>query len=256
MKNELLQVTPEIANKLLLRNTNNRNLSDRLVSKYAQDMKNGDWRITHQGIAFYEDGSLADGQHRLLGIVRADVPVMMYVTRGLPREAAINIDVHRPRSTIDGIKIGELSDWIESKHITMAGLITHPKRLSTTEVIKFLDAIEPSARFATDVFCSNRRYLTASVIHAALCSAHHNGEDPKMLQVFAEVIYNGMSSCAEEKIIVLARDAYFHNINNGAQDKQDKYYKTQRAIYAFCHGEVVKRLTTPKDKVYSFDGLF
>jgi hypothetical protein len=256
MKTELLQVTPEIANKLLQRNLNNRNLSDRLVSKYEQDMRGGNWTITHQGIAFYEDGTLADGQHRLAAIIRSGVPISMYVTRGLKREQAINIDMNRPRSVIDGIKIGELSDWIEARHITMCGVITHPKRLSTNEMVDFLERIKPSAQFVTEVFASNRRYLTPSVIHAGLCIAHHNGEKPALLARFSDVLATGVAEHQSERVAILAREAFFHNINNGAADKKEKYLKMQKAIYAYCHGETIKRLTIPKEEIYTFKGLF
>lgn len=256
MKNELLQVTPEIATKLLQRNLNNRNLSDRLVTKYEQDMRNGNWTVTHQGIAFYEDGTLADGQHRLAAIIRSGVPITMYVTRGLKREQAINIDMSRPRSVIDGIKIGELSDWIEARHVTMCSVVTHPKRLSTSEMVAFLERIKPSAQFATEVFAANRRYLTGSVIHSALSIAHHNGENPRLLARFAEVLLTGVAEHSSERIVILGREAFFHNINNGAADKKEKFLKLQRAIYAYCHGETIKRLTVPKEEIYTFKGLF
>lgn len=256
MKNELLKITPAIATQLLQRNLSNRNLSDRLVSKYEQDMRSGNWTVTHQGIAFYEDGTLADGQHRLVAVVRSGVPITMYVTRGLKKEQAINIDMSRPRSVIDGIKIGELSDWIEARHVTMCSVITHPKRLSTNEIVEFLERIKPSAQLATDAFAANRRYLTGSVIHSALSIAHFNGEKPNLLTRFAEVLLTGVAEHASERIIILGREAFFHNINNGAADKRDKFLKLQRAIYAYCRGETIKRLTVPKEAIYTFKGLF
>jgi hypothetical protein len=49
----------------------NRPLSQRTVNRYAIQMLRGLWKLTHQGIGFAKNGSLKDGQHRLLAIVQA-----------------------------------------------------------------------------------------------------------------------------------------------------------------------------------------
>ena len=253
---EMLRITPEMATRFLQTNDKNRNLSDRLVQKYAQDMKNGNWTTTHQGIAFYEDGTLADGQHRLVGITRANIPVTMYVTYGLPKHTAMNIDMSRPRSMIDGIKISGTSDWIEHKHIAMIKLMVEPKRMGSHEIVELLNMFDESAKFAVKSFPTNRRYLTNSVIHAGLCIAHYHGESEKKLRNFAEVLLSGVPENSNEKVIILLRESFLRNPNNGSSDKRDKLYKTERAIYAFCHNESIGRLMQPKEPTYSTEGLF
>lgn len=74
-------ITPEIAKTYLTRNVNNRKPSNKTVSIYAREMKMGKWQLTHQGLAFDENGDLLDGQHRLWAVVEADVPVQMIVSR-------------------------------------------------------------------------------------------------------------------------------------------------------------------------------
>jgi hypothetical protein len=256
MKIEMVRITPDMASRMLSLNTKNRNLSDRLVSKYSQDMTNGNWSVTHQGIAFYEDGTLADGQHRLEAIIRSGATVTMYITQGLQKTQSINIDAHRPRSTIDGIRIGGLSDWIQSKHISMASVLTSPKRLAATELVNFLESISDSAQFATDAFPTNRRYLTASIIHAALCLAHFAGERPSYLRRFAEVLLSGIAEGTDERVIVLAREAFLRNPNNTDSDKIEKFLKLQRAISSYCHDIEVLRLTVPKETIYTMEGMF
>src|SRR5689334_16298317 len=49
----------------------NRPISQRKVNQYAADMLADNWRLTHQGIGFSNDGLLKDGQHRLLAVVQA-----------------------------------------------------------------------------------------------------------------------------------------------------------------------------------------
>lgn len=253
MLTKLIEITPQLAQDYLQRNPKNRNVSARLVEKYAQDIMQGQWSLTHQGIAFYEDGTLADGQHRLHGIIKAGVPVKMMVTHGLKQSDAINIDAHRARSAIDGIKIGSLSDWIQAKHLTMLSLITHPKRLSTHESVDLLNMLEDSAKFALKAFPTNKRYLTSSVIHAAITLAHHCGENPAKLMRFGDVFATGLAEKKEELVIALLREAFFNNNRGGAQDKYEKFLKTQKAINCYCRGEEVKRLMLPKGPVYKFE---
>lgn len=60
------EISPEQAAKWLERNDNNRNVNVAKVKKMAKDMREGHWDTTHQGIAIASDGTLVDGQHRLL----------------------------------------------------------------------------------------------------------------------------------------------------------------------------------------------
>lgn len=62
----------------------NRSINKPLVNSYASDMVRGRWGLSHQGIAFDEDGRLIDGQHRLWAVVKAGIPVTMTVTTGVP----------------------------------------------------------------------------------------------------------------------------------------------------------------------------
>ena len=81
-------VTPALAKEWLEKNTNNRILNDVRVNDYIRDLKNGHWQLTHQGVAFYENGVLADGQHRLIAIAKSGISVEILVTRNMPLSTA------------------------------------------------------------------------------------------------------------------------------------------------------------------------
>ena len=89
----------------------NRSVSQARVEMFAAAMKNGEWRTTHQGIAFDENGKLIDGQHRLWAIVTSDQDIKMVVTRGIPIADMPVVDRGRVRSLgdilhIDGVEKG------------------------------------------------------------------------------------------------------------------------------------------------------
>ncbi|WP_198284957.1 hypothetical protein [Saccharomonospora cyanea] len=87
------------------KNTNNRPLSSQTVTSLARAIERGEWQLTHQGIAFDEDGLLVDGQHRLAAIKKAGVPVRISVTHGVPRSAFAVMDTGRKRTGRDALSL-------------------------------------------------------------------------------------------------------------------------------------------------------
>lgn len=97
-----INISPKLAEQMLARaNPENRNNPDWRIAEVAAAMKRGEWKITHQGIAFSNDGVLLDGHTRLRAIVKAQHPVIMLVTFGLPRSATIAMDSGKARSVSD-----------------------------------------------------------------------------------------------------------------------------------------------------------
>ena len=81
------------------------------IKRYAQLMVNGEWALTHQGIALSTEDKLIDGQHRLEAIVYAkenlgvDVKVKMPVFKGLSPEVFDILDQGRNRKAKDAFAI-------------------------------------------------------------------------------------------------------------------------------------------------------
>lgn len=80
---------------------NNRPVRAGCVERYAADMANGKWRVTHQGIAIDKNGYVIDGQHRLDGIIKSGATIEILVTRGLEPENFDVIDSGSARTCSD-----------------------------------------------------------------------------------------------------------------------------------------------------------
>lgn len=254
MRTELVKVTPVLAEHYLSKNVSNRSVSQRLVDKYSHEMQQGEWVMNHQGIAFYEDGAVADGQHRLLAILQSRATVPLMVTFGLKRPAAVTIDVGRKRSVADGIQIGELSDWITKRHISIINQIAEPKRLTTTETVEWLEGMKESAQFAVATFASNKRALVNSVLHAAVALAHfYNPDKEDMLLKFATVYMQGLATTKADLSAIKLRDEFLTNTNSGSSFRKDKFLKAQRALQAYLNGESLSRLVRPKDEIWIYN---
>jgi len=86
----VVDVTPELAQSWLDSSKPNRSVFEYQVQKLTAEMRAGHWKPNHNGIAFAEDGTLLDGLHRLLAVVRSGMTVPMKVVVDEPVE---NMDV-------------------------------------------------------------------------------------------------------------------------------------------------------------------
>ena len=103
----IVTLTPERAKGLLDLNTNNfRNIDSHRVKKYSRAMQLGFWEENGEPIQIYEDGTLANGQHRLHAIVDSGVTLNNIV---------IVTGIKRTVTTFDDGKIRTLAQKAKAK---------------------------------------------------------------------------------------------------------------------------------------------
>ncbi|MHA3980704.1 hypothetical protein ACW9UR_23805 [Halovulum sp. GXIMD14794] len=105
-----ITVTPDMASKWLSPKINrkNRRTQKNHVAAIARDIRNGNWMMNAQPICFTKDPlkeypageepRLLNGQHRLLGIRDADMPVELPIAVNIPEEAFATFDTHAKRT--------------------------------------------------------------------------------------------------------------------------------------------------------------
>ena len=103
MKSSVRLITPEVASLLLESNNGNRKLRRQTVCYYADEMKKGNWQLTHQGIAISTEGRLLDGQHRLSAVVLSGVSIQMMVFEDCNDGSFNMMDIGLKRNTNDTI---------------------------------------------------------------------------------------------------------------------------------------------------------
>lgn len=100
----VVYITPEMAREWLKKNEINRRVSNQKVYNYAKDMEQGKWQLNGEPICFRKDGSLANGQHRLIAISRQTRAIPMMVIWGIDDDVNI-YDRGRNRGLADTIGI-------------------------------------------------------------------------------------------------------------------------------------------------------
>ena len=98
-----VNVTPGLAKRLLERNTRNRKISEKVVLKYVEEIRAGDWKLTPSGIGFDSSGVLIDGQHRLAAVAKSGLAAPMLITLGLPTASQEKVDRQRRRTLFDAL---------------------------------------------------------------------------------------------------------------------------------------------------------
>lgn len=94
-------ITPDIAKEYLKCNKFNRRVSRPTVNKYKTELLNGNFEYNGESIIFCEDGSLFDGQHRLLACVETGIPFESVVSRGVNQDRLHTIDSGKSRNASD-----------------------------------------------------------------------------------------------------------------------------------------------------------
>jgi hypothetical protein len=85
-------LTPALAELLLARNPNNRNISRVGLDREIADMKRGDWKLNGETIIVADTGELNDGQHRCQAVVTSGVAIKTFMVFGVSRESRDTID--------------------------------------------------------------------------------------------------------------------------------------------------------------------
>lgn len=105
MKAEFKLVTPKMAQEFLIKNIANRTINQAIVKAYAEELSKGSFITNGDSIRFDINGTLIDGQHRLLAIIMSGVSANILIVYGLPVEAFKTIDCGKKRSAADVLKI-------------------------------------------------------------------------------------------------------------------------------------------------------
>ena len=252
---EKMTVTPELADRWFAkRNNRNRVFSKFTAAAYATDMAEGRWKLTHQNaIAFYEDGQLADGQHRLAAIVDSGVSIEFLVFFGLKDDDAYGIDAHKMRQTHDQIRIAGGNDWITKDIVAMARMGIQDKKPSPQQIVAFSNDHKASLSFALDNL--PKSYYSAPV-RVALAAAFYS-EDRAKLRHWCEVAKSGLGVSRDDVPILafrerLNRDPVLKMGGHGGRAREMLCKLAMRSIQAYCTGEQISRIQEPKEKIYGF----
>ena len=187
---EVRTITPADASAMLSRNSRNRSLRPIYAAALARDMTAGRWVFTGDPIRLFEDGEVADGQHRLRAVVMSGIPQTFAVVSGVSDEAMQAIDSGRKRSGADRLALAGVKN---SKRIaptlnlmavlaqrTYSASLTGPEMFAAMQMHPDVGA-SVEATHNVGLGCEN----IIAALHYAGTIAGHEAQADAMLSVFS-----------------------------------------------------------------------
>lgn len=249
METKVVNITPDMAKEWLEKNmAHNRPVLASTVHAYARQMRAGKWNLTHQGIAFDENGELIDGQHRLRAIIEANIPVQMNVTYNVHRQPGevFTIDMGRKRtyasiaimSGIDDAVIKNMGSYVNAYIRWKLPGFRKPEPAEAMDYIeRHYDDIKKLYLYVGGSNhgqgARNGSSKIPAIVGAALLAAIYRGESSDALYKFCNVYrLNEVSDCENynPKYALNLRDYVKSYKVNG-----DVYNRCESSIWAFAH---------------------
>jgi len=191
MKHMVMSVSPALAEEWLKMNTNNRKKRPSTVKKYARAMRDGAWKLTHQGIAFDEDNRLLDGQHRLEAIVQSGATVEMLVCFDVSRDVFAFIDDGAIRNSAD--RLGK--DKNHSEAIRFACRMIFGREPTPTDLIE-VDGHIGDTLADLIAFCpTSVKYFSCAAMKVSAVAHILAGSDERyVLETYRSLVLSDLSS--------------------------------------------------------------
>jgi len=247
-RNSLMTITPDMAQRWLdASNDHNRPLSMAYCERLARDMREGNWKTTHEGIAFSSHGRLLDGQHRLKAITLAKVSVEMFVWFDVPPDALMAINNGRPRNLVDSLSLSGVAGNIDFGDIAILravlGGMGRAPTLTSAEAAAAYQQHKEAIEFAK-VYLPRRAGITSvatSDVRAVIVRAYYS-VDLERLSAFCQVLSTGVATGPEDRPVVLLFSHLVRNPGTTEMARHDRYARAQRALAAYLRGEDLGRL--------------
>ena len=165
---KFIEVTPEMAEAWLAKNSMNRPLSRWWVEKLKDNYRRGEWVCNGESLIISRDGALLDGQHRLTMIKELGVKVRQLVVEGMDPAVFYTLGQFKSRKGQDVLAIaGFQNRYVLRAAITgvvMAVRNTTKPDLSNYQVLEMME-LHPGLNDAVTLLCDLRMALGGS--HAA-----------------------------------------------------------------------------------------
>lgn len=130
---EAIKLTPGVAAILFIdHNKQNREWRHLASEAYAEEIRQGLWEYTNQGIGMLTSGNAGDGQHRLAAIALSGQAVLMSVTFGMEFSSIIAIDTGLRRQASDFLAI-EHATQPKRKQAVLKQTFATLKRIAVNE---------------------------------------------------------------------------------------------------------------------------
>lgn len=252
MKVSIVNITPVMASEFLSNNQSNRKINKKQLDMLIRTINDGKWRLTHQGVAFYDDGELADGQHRLHAIMRSGVPLTMPLFTGIAKdsETILAIDCGKGRTVTDSASISGIK--LSSSVLSVAKGLEFGYKDRAFEKLTHAESYDLCKKHNKQienikyVFPKSKPYITLAPVKVAAANAINDGVNIDLVKKFCNALCTGEY---DEHIFVNAvrlRSKLVSKNYNGGGDRELAYNMMYNTLIKTKEGVEVKRILESK----------
>ncbi len=250
------KVGPTKAEKWINENPDNRALREGVVELYASDMRADNWTNCTAPIVFYDDGKLADGQHRLFAIIESGTTHEFNIMRGLSRKDGLNIDTGLPRSVVDAGRISRLDEDLSVALVSACravafGMGSARDKISNSAKLELVREHREAAQFALSKMPHTKNICNSAVL-GAVARAWYWEDDKERLDKFAKVIGSGFSDGDNDSAAIAMRNYLLQHagVAAGSSMWRDTFLKVMNAIQYFMKRQRLTVIKSVKDEAY------
>lgn len=248
-------ITPEVATQWLTKNIRNRSIRESFVNNLVKKIKMGQWQPnTLDAIGFYEDGTLANGQHRLTAIAKAGLPVYAKVEYNVPMDAAVCIDSGKARTANDAVRIVTGETYYTPNISRMVNIVATAKNLTHEDHLKIATRYRDQIIKIKEMFEGLPKALQTTSTMAAVFTALMDGVDEDALHQFVGLFHTPLARTeAEVTVVAFADRLKNEHASWNSRQRRDYTYEIKRCqnvIYNFVRGKSIKNFKVPENFRY------
>lgn len=244
MENQIVNISPQIAEEYLKTNINNRKLQFKRVTQYAEDMRNGKWQLNGESIKFNKSGKLIDGQHRLAAVIKSKATIQSLVTWGVD-DNVTTMDRGQNRTTAQCFVFGGV-DEVLANNTLIAAVRQHfymvnnsVLNVSDATILQFIMDHEENLRKVLEI-CPKKNSSGQQKVNTrnsafmiAIFYALEDGISYETCQEFSKIVRDGfMSNPWDSPAIVCRNDMLSNNVSSarGIVEKRLAVYRIEKAL--------------------------
>ena len=243
-------ITPDLAKEYLMTNiAKNRNIAQKRVQFYSKQMKDGNWHQTPQGIVFDTNGCMIDGQHRLMAIIDANVPVSMTVIREAPEESFRILDSGMCRTL-------SFRSGIPSTNASIATALIKVSTINSASVISVDELHKYYNFFKTEIDmlagATKLSKISIAPVQAAVVLHLVEGDD-YALEQYRAIVSMDVGNIQPCTAALMRRLLDSASVNGSASERNEIFVRTYRTFTKKnAHKRTIVIKDTPDDVYVSY----
>lgn len=259
IRSDVMSVTPEQAKVWLENRAPNRKIvrGDSRVNEYTRMMLCGHW-VVADALKFDNTGKLIDGQHRLMAVIKADIPVKFFVVSGYEPDTILVLDSGKSRTIQQAVSLMgavcnsrqfSIMSAMFTKVIAGQSQSTHmiltDRQLAFDLFNKYSEAIQFASKYQAPSNVACRR----AHVRAAVARAYYY-VDLDQLTRFVQILDGQPTENQVEKIPFYLRNVYIANKHKHDSCDRMLYLKTLHALDIFAKKKESFRIVEAKTQPF------